>query len=91
MELGQKSGVCLVEVRERNVLRRAVRTGRDIEQSGGEVDARQLDQGTRGLVEVVREEVWLGVVAPGSRVVARVGKLIALQPEVLVVPTSAEC
>ena len=57
LELGQESGVCLVEVREGNVVGSPSGTGRDIEQSAGEVEVRMRSQGTRGLVKVVREQV----------------------------------
>ena len=91
LELGQESGVCLVEVREGNVVGSPSSTGRDIEQSAGEVEVRLRSQGTRGLVKVVREQVGLGVVTPGSRVVAAVGKLLSFQPvEVLVGQGSVE-
>ena len=72
-----------------NVLRRATSTGRDVDQTSGEVEVRLATQGTGGLVKVVRDQVGLGVVAPGSLAVARVGELFSLQP-VVVVPASAE-
>ena len=91
LELGQESGVCLVEVREGNVVGSPASTGRDIEQSAGEVEVRVRANGTRGLVKVVREEVGVGVVAPGSRVVGAVGELQFCQPvEVLVGQGSVE-
>ena len=89
LELGQESRVCLVEVREGNVLRRATSTGGDVDQAGGEVAVSDGTQGTGGKVIVVRDQVGLGVVAPGSLIVAGVGQLISLQP-VLVVPAQAE-
>ena len=89
LELGQESGVGLVEVREGNVLGSPASTGRDIEQSAGEGAVRVRPQGPRGLVKVVREEVGVGVVAPGSLAVARVGQLFSIQP-VVVLPAQAE-
>ena len=81
--------LCLVEVRLGNVLRRATSTGRDIDEARGEVEVRVGTQGTGGEVIVVRDQVGLGVVAPGSLAVARVGELFSLQP-VVVVPASGE-
>ena len=84
--------MCLVEVREGDVVRRtsSSSTGGDVEKTGGEVEVRLGSHGTGGKVKVVRDEVWLGVVAPGSLAVAGVGQLVSLQPVVLVLPASGE-